>query len=225
MEKEISSMKVFYERMISDIKLHTQIKIVEAKHFCGKRILAEKGKLESVYGKQFVKQIAEDLDTQPRRIWECIQFAEKYPDLSYPELCDSDAQLRSWHYINHNLLSDPKKKKSPQNQQDSNSLSDDTKLSLSSNLIIKVVSDLREESNSANHNEKMIIYHKICGIAEIILPNTSSEFGFVQKYVGETKLKMGIELKINPYLSLQHFDNTYSTKIINRKEKRNVINY
>lgn len=88
----------WYQQLIKDIKIHTQIKIVQAKHYCGRRILQEKEKLESIYGKRFVEQIAEDLDVSKSDIWKCIQFAEKYP-----ELCNDVTQL-SWHYIVNHLL-------------------------------------------------------------------------------------------------------------------------
>ncbi len=88
----------WYQELIADIKTHTQSRIVEAKHYCGQRILQEKEQLESVYGIRFVEKIAQDLDVDKSEIYRCIQFVIKYP-----ELLESLRQL-SWFHIARKLL-------------------------------------------------------------------------------------------------------------------------
>ncbi len=90
--------------MIQDIKLHTNFKIVKAKHYLGKRIQEEKN-LESEWGDHFIDQIAEDLQILKREINACRLFYRRYPELG-----DGVTQL-SWRYITHKLLPKPKKHK------------------------------------------------------------------------------------------------------------------
>ena len=98
----------WYAELIQDIKIHSMIKIVEAKHYLGKRISEAKESGGAEYGEHFIEQIAEDLQIGRREIYRSIQFYEKYPDLS--KLCPPQTQL-SWDYIKNKLLPIPKKRK------------------------------------------------------------------------------------------------------------------
>ncbi len=93
-----------YQKMIKDIKLHTNYKIVEAKHYLGRRIEEEK-ELESEWGDHFIDQIAEDLQTSKSEINRCRLFYRRYPQLT-----QALGQL-SWAYIHQKLLPKPKKRK------------------------------------------------------------------------------------------------------------------
>lgn len=95
----------WYQTMIEDIKQHTLIKIVEAKHYLGKRVSEKKEETESTWGDYFIEQVAEDLKIQRRELEKCIQFYKKYPQLR-----DNITQL-SWYFITHKLLPTPKKRK------------------------------------------------------------------------------------------------------------------
>ena len=95
----------WYKKLLEDIKLHTNIKIVEAKHYLGKRVTEAKEKAEATYGSYFIEQLAEDLQLRRQDIYECLEFYRRYPKLS-----DTVGQL-SWRYIVHKLLPAPKKRK------------------------------------------------------------------------------------------------------------------
>ncbi len=97
--------RAWYTEMIQDIKAHTMSKIVEAKHYLGKRILEAKEKGEAEYGDHFIKQTVEDLQIKQTEVYRCIQFYQKYPEISH------DMGKLSWHYIANKLLPKPKKRK------------------------------------------------------------------------------------------------------------------
>ncbi len=97
--------EIWYQKYLQDVKLHTALKIVEAKHYFGKRTLEIKEKGEAVYGDHFIDQIVEDLQVSRSDIYKSIQFYKKFP-----ELCNQVTQL-SWKYITQKLLPTPKKRK------------------------------------------------------------------------------------------------------------------
>jgi len=92
----------WYSKFIEELRLHTEVKIVEAKHYLGKRILEEKEKLTHLHGLGFVDAIAKDINVSRRDIYRCIQFVQKYP-----QLCQTVTQ-RSWNYICNKELPKPK---------------------------------------------------------------------------------------------------------------------
>ncbi len=94
----------WYQKMIAEIKVHTQVRIVEAKHYLGKRIEEEKER-GSEWGDHFIDQVVEDLQTSKTDINACRQFYRQHNQLT-----DSIGQL-SWYYITHKLLPSPKKRK------------------------------------------------------------------------------------------------------------------
>jgi len=92
----------WYAEMIQDIKVNTMSKIVEAKHYLGKRISEAKERGEAEYGDRFVDKIANDLQSSRGELYQCIQFYQKYPELS------GGVRQLSWRYITHKLLPKPK---------------------------------------------------------------------------------------------------------------------
>jgi N6-adenosine-specific RNA methylase IME4 len=96
----------WYQEMIRDIKTHTHFKIIEAKHYFGKRISEERQRQKIEEGDfYFIEQVSEDLQTSKSEIYRCIQFYKKYPELS-----PNQRQL-SWDYIKKKELPTPKKRK------------------------------------------------------------------------------------------------------------------
>jgi len=88
----------WYQDFIAELKLHVCFKMVEAHHYRGKRINEEAEKLDSLYGKHFVEQLAQDLDTGISTIKYERQFAKEYPELA------NGVGEFTWRYICNNLL-------------------------------------------------------------------------------------------------------------------------
>ena len=78
--------------------------LVEGYHHIGKRILEDVDKFKD--DKEAVKRVATALQKSTRTIYQAVQFARKYPDLStLPE-----GKNISWHKITNNLLPEHKEK-------------------------------------------------------------------------------------------------------------------
>jgi len=91
----------WYEDLVLDLRKIALEGIVRAKHAIGKRILLDFEKFgQPEYGERRIEGLAEDLQTNPREIYRCIQFAKKYPEL---EKCPGGTQL-SWRKIKNELL-------------------------------------------------------------------------------------------------------------------------
>ena len=95
----------WYRQLVEDIKVHTSIKIVEAKHYLGKRMTEVRKQAEATYGSYFIEQLAEDLQIGKSEIYRCIEFYQKYPEIS------QTLGKLSWNYIHTKLLPKPKKRK------------------------------------------------------------------------------------------------------------------
>lgn len=95
---EIVDLEDIYQKLFEDIRKIEFLSVVKGKHAIGKRILLDIKKFgKPEYGKKVIKRLADDLGTNKRELWKCIQFAEK---------CDDIALLKgkSWYYITHEYL-------------------------------------------------------------------------------------------------------------------------
>lgn len=103
---ELAKIQSWYNDLIEDIKLLESTGIVATKHAIGKRILEDFEKFGNPeYGEKRVENIAKDAGMGRRDIFNCLRFAQKYP-----ELCNAVAQL-SWRKIaNELLIENPKEK-------------------------------------------------------------------------------------------------------------------
>lgn len=93
----------WYQDLLADLKKLEFTGIVITKWNIGKRILEDFDKLgKPEYGSKRVENLAVDLNTSKREIYQCIQFAQK---------CDSVAQFKelSWRDVVHKLLPEPRK--------------------------------------------------------------------------------------------------------------------
>jgi len=89
----------WYEKLIFDLRILNFEGIVRTKHAIGERILKDELKFERAkYGKKTIKNLADDLDISKTDLYDCINFAKKYPELS------DDVGKFSWRYITHKLL-------------------------------------------------------------------------------------------------------------------------
>lgn len=62
----------WYNQLLEDIKLHTNIKIVEAKHYLGRRVSEAREEAEATYGSYFIEQLAEDLQISRAEVFQCV---------------------------------------------------------------------------------------------------------------------------------------------------------
>lgn len=93
----------WYQKLIFDLKKLAWTSIVETKHSIGKRIIEDELKFDKPkYGNKRIENLAKDLETSPRDLYCCIQFAKK---------CNTVAEFKdkSWRYIVANYL--PKQEK------------------------------------------------------------------------------------------------------------------
>lgn len=96
----------WYRKLLEGIKQHTYAKIVEAKHYVGKRILEDFEKFgKPEYGSRRLENIAKDTGTNRRELELCVQFARKYPTLR------DDITQSSWYDITHKLLPKPREER------------------------------------------------------------------------------------------------------------------
>ena len=97
MGKEITNN--WYQILLEDLKKLEFAGVVMTKWNIGKRILKEEG--GPGYGKNVIGRIAEELGTNARELWLCIQFAKK---------CDTITQFKdkSWYEITHKYLPEPR---------------------------------------------------------------------------------------------------------------------
>ncbi len=96
---EITTTGDWYKDLIFDIQALEFNGIVVTKHAIGKRILLDFEKFgKPEYGGKRVENIAKDLKSSRGEIYRCIQFAEKYTELSH-----AMRQL-SWYEIANELL-------------------------------------------------------------------------------------------------------------------------
>ena len=80
---ELAISWIWYDNLINDLKLLEYTGIVATKHAIGKRILEELEKFgKPEYGEKRIENIAKDCNVSRSEIFRCIQFAQKYPQLS-----------------------------------------------------------------------------------------------------------------------------------------------
>lgn len=93
----------WYKELIADLKKLEFTGIVLTKWNIGKRILADELKFQKAeYGSRQIETLAKDLEIGTRDIYQCIQFAKKYPNSATP------LQNHSWHYVANKLLPEPR---------------------------------------------------------------------------------------------------------------------
>ena len=97
MGKEITNN--WYQILLEDLKKLEFAGVVMTKWNIGKRILKEEDNPK--YGEGTIKKLAEELGTNSRELWLCVQFARK---------CDSITQFKdvSWYEITHKFLPEPR---------------------------------------------------------------------------------------------------------------------
>src|SRR3990167_10483417 len=89
----------WYYRLLEDLKRLEFTGIIVTKHAIGKRILKEMEKFgKSKYGSKRIENISKDLKVGTTDIYDCINFAKKFPEIS-----DGVGKL-SWRQITHQLL-------------------------------------------------------------------------------------------------------------------------
>jgi len=89
----------WYQQLIEDLQILNFRGIVQTKHAIGKRIIEDELKFgKPKYGNHTIENLAKDLDIEQSDLYRCIQFAEKYPEIS-----DTVRKL-SWRRIIHKLL-------------------------------------------------------------------------------------------------------------------------
>lgn len=105
----------------------SKIAILETHYFIGKEVLSHSLHWERAkYGEKIIENLASDIflniankKSAARRLWECIEFARKYPDLELsapggtidvmklPQV--EGMRTPGWKYIRENLLPESKK--------------------------------------------------------------------------------------------------------------------
>jgi len=101
MAKEIAKVENWYEDLVFDLRKLAFDGIVRTKHAIGKRILLDFEKFgKPEYGERRIEGLAEDLGANPREIYRCIQFAQKYPEI--PESVTRDRI--PWREVVNRLL-------------------------------------------------------------------------------------------------------------------------
>lgn len=80
-----------------------KVELIHLKWELGNRIFKEKGNFERFgYGKKIVETVARDLNVSRTELFYCIQFAEKYPELS--TIMDSWGKDMNWTKIKRDYL-------------------------------------------------------------------------------------------------------------------------
>jgi len=80
-----------------------KVELIHLKWELGNRVFKEKGNFERFgYGKKIVETVAGDLNISRTELFYCIQFAEKYPELS--TIMDSFGKEESWSSIKRDHL-------------------------------------------------------------------------------------------------------------------------
>ena len=73
----------WYEQLLKDLKLLAYKGIVCTKHAIGKRILEDELKFgKAKYGSKCIEELASDMEISRTDLYNCIQFAKNYPELS-----------------------------------------------------------------------------------------------------------------------------------------------
>lgn len=107
---EIQKQSNWYQKLLQDLKKLAWTRLVELKHAIGKRIIEDELKLgKPEYGSKRIENLAKDLNIGRADLFQCIQFARNYPELS------DNIRQSSWYSITHKLLPESKKEeiKSP----------------------------------------------------------------------------------------------------------------
>jgi N6-adenosine-specific RNA methylase IME4 len=74
----------WYQQLVGDIRRLECATIVVAKHAIGKRILQDFDKFGSPeYGEHRIEGVAKDVGISKADLYRCVQFAEKFPELSH----------------------------------------------------------------------------------------------------------------------------------------------
>lgn len=97
------------QAIITEAGFHSRWMLIEGYHQLGKRILQDYDNFDRVkiYGQEIVQCIAISLEKSPRTIYQAIQFAKQYPDLSLlPE-----GKNISWYKIVNKYLPKSKNEK------------------------------------------------------------------------------------------------------------------
>lgn len=119
-EEEITSLAVrqqdWYQRMADDCQtiiversFNARWEVIQAKHEIGSRIATDteydkyRGTPE---GRAIIVQLSEDIQWSAKEIYLCIQFFEKYPQLSQASESLPEGKAISWHKIANKYLAD-----------------------------------------------------------------------------------------------------------------------
>ena len=100
----------WYDVMIDESKsiltergYNIKVELIHLKWELGNRVFKEKGNFERFgYGKKIVETVAGDLNISRTELFYCIQFAEKYPELS--TIMDSFGKDLNWSTIKRDHL-------------------------------------------------------------------------------------------------------------------------
>ena len=78
--------------IITETRFNANVELIRGKWEMGRRIYQEHDRMErsSVYGKEIVQSIANDLGVSGTTIWQSIQFYKEYAYDSFDELMDSE---------------------------------------------------------------------------------------------------------------------------------------
>jgi len=96
--------------IIVERRYNAAIEMIQGKWELGKRILDERGNFERFgYGKKVVETVAKDLNVSRTELFYCLQFVEKYPELSV--VLDSLGKNMSWTKIKKEKLPEKNKEK------------------------------------------------------------------------------------------------------------------
>lgn len=95
----------WYQKLCDDIQDLEFTGIVITKHAIGKRILQDELKFgKPEYGSKKIESLAKDVNCGKTEIYNCIQFARKYPEIP------TASENWSWRHITHNILPEPREK-------------------------------------------------------------------------------------------------------------------
>ena len=106
----------WYSQLVDDLQTiivergwNARLEVIQAKHEVGERIATDtaydkfRGTPE---GRAIIVQLSEDIKWSAKEIYLCVQFFEKYPQLSHACETLPEGKAISWHKIANNYLAD-----------------------------------------------------------------------------------------------------------------------